>query len=287
MYVFVDGQMSSGLDWVPPITVHHLWSALCSVYLLGITSLVSFHMFPQPVPWIGVVVLALGLLGAAWLRRSRELLIVLGAGVLVLPVSLLLISLHSSVWMPRYLLWGAAPFFVVVGLGVTCLRRPWQMPAIALVAALAFVNLLPYYDVETKPRWDLAAAELNAQMAEGDLVLVNDLMAVKIINLYLGRSRQAIYPAQWTMDVQQAASTLAAGARVWAVQGRVGQADPEDLPAFLERVSTLGPPSAWIKKGRDVTILRFDPPNPASTCSLPSCERPDGFSAGRPPRRDA
>jgi 4-amino-4-deoxy-L-arabinose transferase-like glycosyltransferase len=287
MYVLVDGHMGSGLDWVPPITLHHLWSTLSSVYLLGITSLISFHIYPQPLPLLGAVIVALAVLGAYWLRRRREQIIVLGTAVVALPVCMLLISLHSSLWMPRYLLWGAAPFFVMAGLGVRGLPRPTQAAAAVALGLLGFINLLPYYRVETKPRWDLAAAELNLNLSDGDVVLVNDLAAVKIINLYLGRNSRAMYPAQWTMNPREAADDLAHGHQVWAIEGRVGQADVEGLYEFLERVAPLGPPSAWLQKGRDVTVLRYDPPLRAQPCAgQPGCERPDAFSAGRPPRRD-
>jgi hypothetical protein len=58
--------------------------------------------------------------------------------------------------------------------------------------------------------------------------------------------------------VQQAAAALAAGHRVWAVQGRVGQADHEDRAQFLSRIASLGPPSAVQPIGLDIVLLRFN-----------------------------
>ncbi|MEJ1977453.1 MAG: hypothetical protein WDN49_16490 [Acetobacteraceae bacterium] len=153
MYVSVHGDMASGLDWVPAMTSRSVWSALSSVYLLRISSLITFHLFPQPMPWLGLAVLVLSGLGAAFLRR-RGPLVVLGTAFLVLPVLLFLVSLHKSVWMPRYLLWSAAPFFILAGLGLARLPGRLQTAGLAVMGLLAMANLAPYYHDDTKPRWD-------------------------------------------------------------------------------------------------------------------------------------
>jgi mannosyltransferase len=257
----VHGQMGSGLDWVPPLTGRDIWSAISSVYLLRISSLITFHLFPQPLPWLGLPVAILSLLGVGYLRRQwRGPLVVLGAAFLVLPLLLLIISLHRPVWMPRYLLWSAAPFFVLAGLGLARLSSRMQTVGLVAIGLLAAANLAPYYHDDTKPRWDLAAAELHTELNGEDLLLVDDPTAMSLINLYLDRLGAAtIPPSQWTMDVSAAATHLAGGGKVWAVQGRVGQADKESMEAFLNRIAVLGAPALQMKKGRDVAMLRFDP----------------------------
>ncbi len=261
MYASVHGHMASGLDWVPPLRARDVWSAIASVYLLRISSLISFHLFPQPAPWLGLAVAALSALGVLYLRRQRrDALTVLAVAFLLLPAALLLISVHMPVWMPRYLLWSAAPFFVLAGLGLTRLPGRAQTAGLAVIGLLAAANLAPYYHDDTKPRWDLAAAELHAGLNEQDLLLVDDPTAVSMINLYLGRlGDAAIPPTQWTLDVGTAASHLAGGGKVWAVQGKVGQADKESIASFLNRIAVLGPPAVQLNKGRDVAMLRFDP----------------------------
>ena len=261
MYISVRGHMGSGLDWVPPLTGRDIWSAISSVYLLRISSLITFHLFPQPLPWLGLPVAILSLLGVGYLRRQwRGPLVVLGAAFLVMPLLLLIISLHRPVWMPRYLLWSAAPFFVLAGLGLARLSSRMQTVGLVAIGLLAAANLAPYYHDDTKPRWDLAAAELHTELNGEDLLLVDDPTAMSLINLYLDRLGAAtIPPSQWTMDVSAAATHLAGGGKVWAVQGRVGQADKESMEAFLNRIAVLGAPALQMKKGRDVAMLRFDP----------------------------
>ncbi len=202
MYLSVHGNMASGLDWVPPLTGRDIWSAISSVYLLRISSLISFHLFPQPLPWLGLPVAILSVMGILSLRRQLQFrgpLVVLCAAFLMLPVLLLVISLHKPLWMPRYLLWSAAPFFVLAGLGVTRLFPRLQTAAVAAIVLLAGANLVPYYHDDTKPRWDLAAAELHTDLNQQDLLLIDDPTAVSLINLYLDRiGAAAIPPSQWT-----------------------------------------------------------------------------------------
>ena len=211
-----------GLDWVPPLAAERLWWALDGIYLLHVTSLITVRVFAPTVPGFGLAVVALAAGGALVLRRRGASLAVLGSAVLVLPVSLLAISLATPVWMPRYLLWSAAPFFVLAGLGVTLLPLKLQLPAVAALGLLLAINLLPYYQAETKPRWDLAAHELHTGLQSGDLVLVDDPQAVGMMNIYLAREGAPLPAGSWTLDVQQAAAWRAAGRRVWIVQGLVG-----------------------------------------------------------------
>ena len=263
MYVLARGQMASGLDWVPALTPERLWSTLSVVYLHGISSLISFRLFPSGVPWFGPVVIVMAAAGvlALWRGRSGALAaLALGAGLL--PASLAAISLVHPVWMPRYVLWSAVPFFGLVGAGVAVLPRRLRIPAALAVGVLGAWNLAPYYDTETKPRWDLAAADLRADLRPGDLVLADDPAAIRMMNVYLKRTKDKLVRSQWTGDVGRAAAALAQGARVWAVQGTIGQADERTIEGFLDKISPLGEPAVRDVEGLDVVLLRFDPPGP-------------------------
>ena len=248
-----------GLDWVPSLTRARLWWALDGAYLMQVTSLITVRVFADGVPGLGLAVLALAIGGAFTLRRRGAPLAVLGAATLVLPLSLLAISIAGKpVWMPRYLLWSAAPFFIFAGLGTTLLPRRLQGPVVAVLGLLCALNLRPYYHRETKPRWDLAAFELQAGLQPGDLVLMDDPQAVGMMNIYLARTGAPLPTGVWTTDVQQAAAWLARGRRVWAVQGPVGQADRETQAQFLRRIGFLGAPDLTEQAGLDVRVMRFD-----------------------------
>ncbi len=247
-----------GLDWVPPLDGARLWWTLSGTYFMHVTSLIAVRVFAAGIPGLGVLVLLLAAGGAYALRRQRAALAVLAAAILVLPLCLLAISTISPVWMPRYTLWSAAPFFICAGLSITLLPRRLQAPTVAVLGLLAAANLRPYYHDETKPRWDLAAADLHDDLQPGDLLLVDDPGAVRLMNLYLRRQGAHLPQTAWTQDVQQAAATLAAGHRVWAVQGRVGQADHESQEQFLSSIASLGTPDETQQVGLDILLMRFD-----------------------------
>jgi mannosyltransferase len=260
MYFFVraSGRLLEGLDWIPPVTLTRLWSDIGSVYLLQISSPISSRLFSGAVPFMNLVVAAFAVLGLSYLWRKGPVFAVLALGVIILPLGLLAISIVVPMWLPRYLLWSAVPFFIVSGLGIAQLRGRFQVPAVVVVGSLAFVNLAPYYEVEMKPRWDLAAASLQPAIANHDLVLVADAWVPRMMNVYLSRSGTMLAESQWTSDVGVAMTRLADGGRVWAVFGRVGQVDHEDLDHFLLRISPLGSPATEIRSGLDVITLLFD-----------------------------
>jgi uncharacterized membrane protein len=247
-----------GLDWVPPLSATRIWWTLAGTYFMHATSLITVRVFAAGIPGLGALVLLLAAGGVYALRRQRAALVVMCAAIFVLPVSLLAISTVSPVWMPRYTLWSAAPFFICAGLGITLAPRRLQAPMVALIGLLAAINLRPYYHDETKPRWDLAAAEVEADLQPGDLLLVNDPEAVHLMNLYLRRQGEHLPNTVWTKNIQQAAEARAAGHRVWAIQGRVGQVDHEDRAQFLAQIASLGPPSATQQVGLDIVLMRFD-----------------------------
>jgi uncharacterized membrane protein len=251
-----------GLDWVQKLNWARLWWALASTYFMDVTSLITVRIFPPGVPGFGFAVAVLAAAGLVYLRRRGAALAAVAAAILVLPVCLIGISLVTPVLMPRYLLWSAAPFCVSAGLGLALLPRQARTPAVALIGLLGVLNLLPYYQDETKPRWDLAATELHAAMQPGDLVLVDDPQAVQMMNLYLNRTMTPPRIKTWTMNPQAAAAWLAAGHTVWAVQGKVGQVDHEDQAAFFKRIAFLGSPAFEENAGLDIRIVRYGPGEP-------------------------
>ena len=258
LYVHANGRMTEGLDWIPPPTVARLVSDTADVYLMQISSPITFRHFAGAVPAMSAIVAGFAILGLVSMRRNPRVLAVLISAILVLPLALLAISLVQPVWLPRYLLWGAVPFFIVAGLGIALFRARAQFAVAVAVGALSLVNLFPYYAIEAKPRWDLAAAALKPAAEEDDLVLVADPWVPHLMNAYLTRAGLRLPDSQWTTDVGAALRRIRGGGRVWAVFGRVGQVDHEDLGHFRQRISSLGSPTAEREVGLDIVVLLFD-----------------------------
>jgi mannosyltransferase len=271
MVVVTKGKMTDATDWVRPITMHSFLSTFGSLYLMRISRLISFHLFPAVVPGFGVLLLAFGVMGLARLRpplssgdvagRSSSLLPTLGIAAAVPPLIILLISMVKPLWMPRYLMWSSVPFFVLVGIGVEVLPTPrLRTIATATLVLLAAINLVPYYGAETKPRWDLAALDLKAAMRPGDLLLVPDRGPIDMMNFFLGQENQEIPHAVWTKDVFVAAAHLQEGGRVWVVSGKVGQADRTSRKSFEEIISPLGQSIRTFQEGQLITLKLFAKP---------------------------
>lgn len=272
MDIFTHGKMTNATNWVPQITLHSFYSVLGTLYLMRVSRLINFHLFPAAAPGFGVLVVVFAFLGLLYLWRrsrlapgqgapvSRSLTPVLVVVAALPPLLILLISIVKPLWMPRYLLWSSVPFLVFVGLGVNQLPRRWQNGAVAAVVLLAAINLAPYYHTETKPRWDLAAAELKKEMRPGDIVLASDELPVYMMNFFLSRHGDVIPASNWTNDVFKAAKHLDNGGRVWVMFGRVGQADRTPIPNFRRIIQPLGAPVASVHVGDLITMKLYARP---------------------------
>lgn len=262
MALLTDGHMGRGTDWVPPITWHSFLSTLGSLYFMRISRLISFHLFPAVIPGFGLLLVVFCLFGLRHLRgmaEGRTLFRTMLVLAFLPPLLILAISFVKPLWMPRYVIWSAVPFFVLVGCGICRLPRPrLQLGGALAMGLLAAVNLAPYYHEETKPRWDLAARDLMQVVQPGDLVLVPDRGPIAIMDFFLDREGRHIPEAIWTRDVFTAAAHLEAGGRVWVVAGKVGQADHTPRKSFDRITGPLGLPVRTIAEGDLITLKLYD-----------------------------
>jgi uncharacterized membrane protein len=259
MYCFVrsSGPLLGGLDWIPPVNAQRMWSDISDLWLMSISSPITFRTFLSGIPFIGALMAIFFLLGLFQLRGKSPPSSVLLFVTVFLPAALLAISLLVPIWVLRYLLWSAVPFFVIAGQTPLQLPKRFRPLSVALIATLALVNLAPYYYAELKPRWDIAADSVRDSVAAGDLFLVTDSWVPRMLNLYLSRRGIVLPEGQWTTDVSAASQRIAAGGRVQAVFGRVGQADHADLASFRDRIALLGAPVTETPAGLDVVIWLF------------------------------
>jgi len=74
------------------------------------------------------------------------------------------------------------------------------LPVAATALAVAgIINLVPYYQSETKPRWDLAAAYLAENVQPGDVVITNNASERYVLAAYADRVSTGRYSARVTM----------------------------------------------------------------------------------------
>lgn len=277
--------------WIPPLNADRLWYNIGSIYLMRVADSVTFHFMDVSTPRILIWAIATALLIAVgfgiWrLRQHTATLATLVLSCGFLPVLLVVISLWQPVLLPRYILWSAAPFAVLAGIGgswlIQRLPRRLEFAALGAAALLLLVNAVPYYGAETKPRWDIAAQLLARDVAPGDVVFLEDTGALPILRTYLPPNTQAVVLRDSDGDLSHAMQAQMQGKRVWAVYGHAGQsaADKHDWAEFYAKISPLGTPRQIQVAGNRIYITLFDPlshgvssncsptaPTPNSGCS--------------------
>jgi mannosyltransferase len=251
--------LAHGADWAPPETVGAIWATLAPVYLMRISDFIIFSLAPAGVPGLSVAVAGLAALGVWRLRRDPAVLAVLGGAAFLAPLGMLLLSPIVSVLVPRYFAWSAAPFFVLAGTGLggfTGLRFAALAPALT---AACFVNLVPYYRYETKPRWDLLAARIAAKAKPGDVVLLNRGYSYYVFSIFAERAGLPQRGVRLAAHLGEA-ERLAPGHNLWAVYGRTGQGPMKPPEDYLRSLAPLGRPVREHAIGRYIIVWRFSEP---------------------------
>lgn len=253
-----DGQMLQKFNWIPPLSWQNIRVVIKSAYLMRMAAVVRFSVLPTAVPLLGLLVALLGGVGLFRMRGRLEGRVLL-LSFAVLPLLLLAISLVKSMVLPRYILWSAAPFFIVAGMGAAALPRRIMPLAATALLLLCAINLAPVYRTETKPRWDKAAATLAANVRPGDTVFTGDPNAPTMLAVLQPRDETPIgNTALITPQLDVALARWKQGGRVWAVNGRSALGQREELDAFKTRIAALGTPTLEIPEGKEITILMFD-----------------------------
>jgi mannosyltransferase len=252
------GAVFDSFLWIPPLTMRFLWADVASLYGLRAATMVTMQLLPSPIPYLAPIAIAVGVIGFIRLRRARGPRAVLLIATTGLPLILGFLSLRHPILMPRYLLWSALPFFAIAGAAIEALPAGIRSVALGVGAGMLCVNLAPYYQAETKPRWDLAAAFLSNQLRSDDIVLVADSSAYLMLKFYLGHSVPTVASSnlKWRAIVT---SRIAESGRIWAVYGPAGQAMLSPESAFFSQVRALGVPGNKENLGKEIAIERIDP----------------------------
>ncbi len=260
------------LGWIPPLDFGRFWYSFGSVFFMHLADSVSFNVLDQPddvLVWVIDVALVVALVSAVRRLRARPVMLaVLGMSLLLLPVSLTLISFWQPILLPRYILWSAAPFAILAGIGAAVwlepLARRAQALAVLAIAALLLANMLPYYTTETKPRWDIAAKMLVKDVQPGDVVFLRDRNASKILETYLPAGKRRMVLVKHETSLKRATKAVDEGKRVWAVYGLAGQgSNKAQKRHYKEDQKLFGQPQLVQRAGGRIVIALYGPPLPA------------------------
>jgi mannosyltransferase len=248
-----------GYRWIPPSTLEHVWSVIAAAYLYRASDVTTFMLLPGSIAWLGAVLVALAIVGAWQLKADTKLLSVIGFAALTMPIALSVMSIVQPFWLPRYLLWGTGPYFVLAGIGAAMLPRPIFPVVAASLLVAGLTNLAPYYRSETKPRWDLAAAYLAENIRPGDAIVTNDEAARYVLGAYGARYNLSQDSIVSVHTAPAARAPLASRRRLWVVYGRTGQGVMSGEQEYMRKWSILGAPASEARFAGDIVITGFDP----------------------------
>jgi hypothetical protein len=295
--------------WAPAASLETIWAILAPVYLLRISSFITLDLAPVAVPALALSLVMLVAIGAWQLRRQPSVLTVLGLAAFLLPLGLLLLSLYVPVLVPRYFAWGAGPFFVLAGAGLGRLSGSRFAALAGLFGAACFVNILPYYSFETKPRWDLLAARLATKARPGDVVVVNDYYAYYVFSVFAARTGLADRQVRLTWQLSEAArlaaahsfeerswvaaiqgfaeaARLAAGHDLWVIYGRSGQEVMEPAEDYRRSLAGSARPVAEFSVGRHIVGWQYHEPGETEAgtqgTTPQACSEPCGIDEPHP-----
>ncbi len=268
MAMTVENGFVHSFMWIPPLNASRIWYNIGSIYLMRVADSVTFRLMDVPTPaavmWLIDAGLILSVAFGAWRLRGRPAaLAALGLSFIVLPLCIIVISIWRPMLLPRYILWSAAPFAILAGIGgsffLNHLPRKGRITALAAITAVLLVNLVPYYGAETKPRWDIAAQILAHEVMPGDVVYLNDKGALPVLRMYLPPGTDAVVLQDAAGSLKHAEQAQLQGKRVWAVFGHAGQSSSKkEWPQFYAKIAPLGTPVQIQMAGNRIYITLFD-----------------------------
>lgn len=252
------GAELSGVGWIPEASYENIWSVVSALYLFRISDMMTFDLLPAPLPGFGAGGVMLALLGAWRLKADPPSLGVVGLAFLAMPIAILVVSAFQPMLVPRYLMWSTGPFFVLAGIGATALPARFS-PLIATVVAVGgAVSLAPYYNSETKPRWDRVAAYLTGSARPQDVIVVQNQSVKFVLASHAKRFGLDSRIPILAWSPYDTARRAAAGERVWVLYGRVGQGAQEPEEGFRQKWLAFGSPAEQARFGSHILIFRFD-----------------------------
>src|SRR5262249_18587338 len=161
-----------------------IWSVVSALYLFRISDMMTFDLLPAPLPGFGAGVAVLALLGAWRLKAEPRSLTVAGLAFLAMPVAISVVSAFQPMLVPRYLMWSTGPFFVLAGIGAAALPTRFFPLIAVIVAGGGALRLAPYYNAETKPRWDQAVAFFADNARPQDVIVAQNQSVKYVIASY-------------------------------------------------------------------------------------------------------
>jgi hypothetical protein len=175
---------------------------------------------------------------------------------------------------------------VLAGIGLGQITGIRFAALASMLGAMCLVNLAPYYNYETKPRWDLLSVRLTTEAQPGDVVLVNNYYSYYVFSAFASRGGLADRRVKLTWKLSEAAR-LSAGHTLWAVYGRAGQETMRPIESYRRSLAILGRPKAEFSIGRYIVAWRYrEPaaaPEPSGQAPPPqACTAPCGVDQTHP-----
>ncbi|MEM9358817.1 MAG: hypothetical protein AAGB04_21760 [Pseudomonadota bacterium] len=252
-----------GLHWTPAPSLELTGQVLGALYMFRVADHTTFELLPPAVPLLGPVLIGLASVGGWWLCRRPAVATILLAAAITMPTAVAAISIVHPIILPRYLLWSTGPYFILVGLGVAALPRLLRSPTTMALTFGGSVALMPYYDAETKPRWDQVAAYLQEHVQSQDGLITNAGLSRVVIEAYMTRDGEPKPTILRHEGMGEIARKFEAGHTVWVIYGRAGQGSLEPAREFFARWIMFGNPTEKRSFGKHIVLARYDKKTPS------------------------
>jgi hypothetical protein len=158
----------------------------------------SIYLYSRHHPWLNAVLLGLFALGWWEMRRQRGLRRMLVWLAVSAPLIIYLISLKRSIFLPRLMLWGPLPFYVICGFGLRALRpRALFLAGCLALAAAGVLPLQRYYRAQSKPPWHALLAVLEQEVGgsgpdNSEVILASSGRTFRQLNYYRSRKTDPV-----------------------------------------------------------------------------------------------
>ncbi|WP_222916663.1 glycosyltransferase family 39 protein [Natrinema sp. SYSU A 869] len=260
--VAAHGDETSNVSWIPlptAETVREMFAAYLGGYLFG----ESFPLFVSLVV-VGCLVLALSSERATASGSDRQdapvnaMYVVVLWFVVPILVPIALSHVVAPIFVDRYSIGASLAFFLLIAIGVRTFSRPSLRYAVVGVLLVGLALPLPaYYQNDQKEQWRGAAADVESNVDDNDVVLVSRPFTERTFSYYFDQSDVPTVRISPDASADEIRASVDGHDDVWIVLSYTGSSTNQRILEAVEgRAEYRGPVA--VKRYNGITVVQFE-----------------------------